>query len=65
MSLQWGRVAKDAETATGNPIGLLLSCFNGAASRRTRKPVDSLLVRPAIAKLQWGRVAKDAETMSR
>ena len=37
--LQWGRVAKDAETSsTANLCACSSACFNGAASRRTRKP---------------------------
>ena len=38
LPLQWGRVAKDAETRSFSPPSPPCDlCFNGAASRRTRK----------------------------
>ena len=47
-SLQWGRLPKEAETdRVSGGGGQCLTCFNGAASRRRRRPADPSGINPS------------------
>ena len=65
MLLQWGRVPEDAE-ASGSARRSCgsISFFNGAASRKTRKPANYYFQGGNLDVLQWGRVLGDAETVA-
>ncbi len=59
--LQWGRVGEDAEVSPSSTRRSMRSCFNGAASVRTRKLGGDSRDGSGTLALQWGRVGEDAE----
>ncbi len=63
--LQWGRVGEDAEVRRSQCRDLVhVSCFNGAASVRTRKFGCGRSGIHRGLSLQWGRVGEDAEVFT-
>ncbi len=67
--LQWGRDEGVAEDGISfNPGNLILGCFNGAATRVSRKTIGLIVERSTRHPLQWGRdegVAEDRTNPSR
>ena len=60
--LQWGRVAKDAETAfLFHILNSIVKLQWGRVAKDAETYCHARLDHPPL-KLQWGRVAKDAET---